>query len=76
MNEKTETLLDVQGMSCPSCVRHIDHALGDVEGVARVEVRLREGKVMVQHDRRAAPIEALIEALRAAGYEASAPTTA
>jgi copper chaperone len=76
MNEKTETLLDVQGMSCPSCVRHIDHALSDVEGVARVEVRLREGKVLVQHDGRAAPIEALIEALRAAGYEASAPLAA
>ncbi len=76
MNAKTETLLDVQGMTCHSCVRHVDHALGDLEGVSRVEVRLKEGKVVVEHDLRAAPIASLIEALRAAGYEASAPAAA
>lgn len=76
MSQKNETLLDVVGMSCPSCVSHINHALRDVEGVSKVEVRLREGKVLVQHDASAAPVGSLIEALREAGYESSTTAAA
>lgn len=71
MNPKSATLLDVTGMSCHSCVSHIDRALRDVEGVSKVEVRLREGKVKVEHDPTAAPVDSLITALREAGYESS-----
>lgn len=72
MNQKNETLLDVVGMSCPSCASHIDRALRDREGVSKVEVRLREGKVLVEHDPDTAPSGSLIEALREAGYASSA----
>jgi copper chaperone len=74
MNNK-ETLLDVMGMSCPSCIRHVNAALADIEGVAKVEVRLRDGKVLVQHDPAVANVNTLIEALREAGYE-STPSVA
>lgn len=66
-----ETLLDVDGMSCPSCVRHINEALDQLPGVSKVEVQLEDGKVLVQHDPDAAPTDSLIEALRDAGYESS-----
>jgi copper chaperone len=72
-NEKI--LLDVLGMSCPSCVRHINAALAELDGVAKVEVRLRDGKVLVQYDSEAVSVSTLIEALRDAGYE-SAPSVA
>jgi copper chaperone len=65
--ERTE--LNVEGMSCPSCISHIEHALRNVKGVAKVDVRVREGKVVVQHD--ATGVERLIAALQDAGYEAS-----
>ncbi len=71
MNANRETLLDVMGMSCPSCVSHINKALRDVEGVASVEVRMQDGRVLVRHDAGAAPIDTLIEALGEVGYEAS-----
>ncbi|MFT3764291.1 MAG: heavy metal-associated domain-containing protein [Minicystis sp.] len=71
MSQKNETLLDVTGMTCRSCVRHVDHALRELEGVSSVEVRLSEGKVMVRHDPGAAPVASLIEALREAGYPSS-----
>ncbi|MGK4008527.1 heavy metal-associated domain-containing protein [Sorangium sp. So ce1036] len=64
-----ETLLEVGGMSCPSCVRHIDSALRALDGVERVEVRLREGTVVVQHEPASAPVDALVEAVRGAGYD-------
>ena len=71
MDTKHETVLDVSAMSCPSCVRHIDGALCEIEGVRGVEVRLREGKVLVTHDPGIVPVSALVEALREAGYESS-----
>lgn len=63
-----ETLLDVMGMTCPSCIRHVNAALHDLEGVAKVEVRLRDGRVLVQHDPAVADVGALIEVLNEAGY--------
>lgn len=71
MSRKNESMLDVLGMSCSSCVHHVGQALREVEGVTEVEVRLREGKVRVRHDPNEAPLERLIAALRDAGYEAS-----
>jgi copper chaperone len=70
MAEKATTL-DVQGMTCPSCVEDLRATLGDLEGVGNVEVRLRDGKVLVRHDPAAAPIERLIEVLGSAGYGAT-----
>jgi copper chaperone len=69
-----ETLLKVDGMSCGSCVHHVDVALKDVDGVSKVDVRLRQGQVLVQHDADTA-VESLVKALAEAGYE-SAPLAA
>ena len=73
MTAEHETILNVTGMTCGSCVRHVDQALTKVEGVTRVEVRLREGQVRVQHDPALAPVSALIDAIEEAGYEAANP---
>ncbi|WP_437811903.1 heavy-metal-associated domain-containing protein [Sorangium sp. So ce1078] len=64
-----ETILQVGGMSCPSCTRHIDGALRELAGVGKVDVRLREGTVVVQHDPASASVDALVEAVRGAGYD-------
>ncbi|MFY0535650.1 heavy-metal-associated domain-containing protein [Nannocystis pusilla] len=71
MNTHHETILDVLGMSCQSCVRHIHAALGELDGVTEVEVRLSEGEVLVRHDQDRATVNHLIAALREAGYESS-----
>lgn len=66
-----ETLLDVKGMTCSSCVRRIDHALKELDGVQHVEVRMREGRVLVKH---AESVDAakLVGAVEDAGYDAQA----
>ncbi|AUX48219.1 hypothetical protein SOCE26_097500 [Sorangium cellulosum] len=64
-----ETTLRVDGMSCPSCIRHINSALCALDGIGKVDVRLREGTVVVQHDPASAPVPALVEAVRGAGYD-------
>ncbi len=68
-NEHRETVLNVTGMTCSSCVRHIDHALRDVLGVSNVEVQLQKGTVRVKHDPASATVEDLVEAVRDAGYD-------
>ena len=75
MKANQQTLLAVQGMSCPSCVRHIKEALRDVDGIDAVDVRLADGQVMVKHTEDAS-VASLVEALRDAGYESSATSGA
>ena len=67
MNAQQDTILEVQGMACPSCIRHIDEALGGLDGVAKIDVKLRDGVVLVKHDA-TLPITQLIETLEEAGY--------
>lgn len=71
MSKERETVLNVAGMTCMSCVRHVDRALRDIPGVSAVEVRLSEGEVLVKHDAEQASIEAMSDALREEGYEAT-----
>jgi copper chaperone len=72
MKQQRETVLNVEGMTCPSCVRHVDHALRDLEGVTQVDVNLRQGEVRVRHDESEAPLSALVDALAEAGYPSRA----
>ena len=55
-------------MTCGACVRHVDVALRALPFVRDVEVQLARGAVRVTHEP-GAPIEALREAVRQAGYE-------
>ena len=68
--ERMEKKLNVEGMSCQHCVAHVTQALEAVEGVSRVEVSLEDASAIVEFDG-AVPDEALIAAVKNAGYEAS-----
>ena len=68
MSNEQDTTLEVQGMTCPSCIRHVSSALTDLEGVGKVDVKLRDGIVIVRHDSTQAPVTQLIETLNEAGY--------
>ena len=74
MTTRRDTTLNVQGMTCRSCIRHVTDALCELDGVDKVDVQLREGTVMVQHDLVEAPVDSLIAKLREAGFE-SQPRT-
>ncbi len=68
MSKEQDTILEVEGMTCPSCIRHVTSALTEVEGVGKVDVKLRDGLVVVKHDQAQAPVADLIAALGDAGY--------
>ena len=61
------THLDVDGMSCSNCVRHVEDALRGLDGVENFEVQI--GKVRIDHDPTKLPPERVLEAITEAGYE-------
>lgn len=66
--EQTEIRLDIEGMTCASCVRRVERALGKVPGVDEVSVNLATEQAMVRGD---APVLALLSAVQRSGYAAS-----
>jgi copper chaperone CopZ len=64
--------LTITGMSCGSCVRHVEEALNALDGV-EAHVDLDAGRAAVSS---AAPLDVtrLIEAVTEAGYVATAPS--
>lgn len=64
--------LKVAGMSCSSCIRSVTAALLKVSDVSAVEVDLPRGIANVTtRSASMASVPAMVEALSAAGYEAS-----
>lgn len=61
--------LNVRGMSCGGCVRHVTQALAGVPGTRVEEVKV--GSATVEIDPQKASKEALFAAVRKAGFEAS-----
>ncbi|CAM3661031.1 heavy-metal-associated domain-containing protein [Polaromonas hydrogenivorans] len=65
--------LQVEGMSCGSCVKHVTQALQPLPGVSGVEVDLASGRVRVSGEL-AQGGDSLVAALAAAGYPAKLAT--
>ena len=63
----TAVELMVEGMTCDTCVKHVDGALRPLAGVQSVNVDLTTGRVSITGD---ADSTALIAALEDAGYPA------
>lgn len=64
-----EVELPVEGMSCASCVGHVDEALRDVPGVVAVSVNLVANVARVRFDPEATEKARLVSAVREAGYD-------
>jgi len=77
MESKTATFaeitLPVQGMSCGSCVRHIQTALEGNPGVKTVEVNLAAGEVAVSYNPQTTAPVAIAEAIRKSGFTPGSP---
>ncbi|MET0961527.1 MAG: heavy metal translocating P-type ATPase [Noviherbaspirillum sp.] len=69
-----ELTLAIGGMSCAACVGRVEKALSKVPGVSAASVNLATEKATVHA--RGVPLQALLEAVRKAGYEATAQDNA
>jgi P-type Cu+ transporter len=70
----TESLtLPVLGMTCASCQHHVEEALRGTAGVESAHVDLMAHRASVVFDPEVAAPQALVEAIRGAGYDAVLP---
>ncbi len=65
--------LPVLGMSCAACQRHVEGALREVDGVAEAHVDLMRHRAQVRFDGERTSVAALVDAVKASGYDAVAP---
>ena len=63
-------VLNVTGMHCASCVARVEKALQSVPGVERASVDLLSHRADVSHAGHPPSEDALVEAVRSAGYDA------
>ncbi len=67
-----QVTLGVQGMTCASCVSHIEGALNEVKGVTVATVNLATEKAAVEYDPAIADLGDLVDSIKSAGYEVGA----
>jgi len=63
------TRLNITGMSCGNCVKHVQKALEQVSAVRTVRVTLENGLAEVLHE--GASVSDLLDAVHEEGYEAT-----
>jgi P-type Cu+ transporter len=63
--------LDIEGMTCASCVSHVQKAAMAVPGVEKVQVNLASGTAAVTLDPTSATPQAVTDAITGVGYPAS-----
>jgi Cu+-exporting ATPase len=64
-----ELSLPVQGMTCASCVMHVENALKEVPGVERVAVNLATERAALVYDPEKTGMDALVHAVEYSGYD-------
>ncbi len=67
---QTETL-NIEGMSCEVCVRHVTRALEGLDGVQSARVSLEDKRAVVIYDPSRVQPPQMLEAVADEGYEAS-----
>lgn len=67
---ETTTRLKTTGMHCRSCSMMVDMTVGEIEGVADVSTDHASGDTVVTYDDAQTNLDAIIKAIRGAGYDA------
>ena len=72
MSDIVKREFSVVGMHCGGCVKSVTRAVSQVSGVRGVEVSLEKNAASVEYDAGTVAPAAIIAAIEAAGFEASA----
>jgi len=67
--------LPIEGMTCASCVSHVEKALQGVPGVSGVSVNLGTEKASLEYSSGEAPVDQLRQAVADAGYKVATTKT-
>lgn len=62
--------IEIVGMTCASCVSHVEKALGRLNGVDTVGVNLANGRARIRFNQEQLNVAELVRAVEASGYKA------
>ena len=62
---------DVEGMDCEHCVAAVDKSVRELDGINEVAVSLESNSMVVGFDEALVSVQAIIDAVVEAGYEAA-----
>ena len=62
---------DIEGMTCAACASRVQKAAGGVPGVAEANVNLLKNSMELDYDGEAKTRDAVVDAIKKAGYGAS-----
>ncbi|MFA9518194.1 heavy metal translocating P-type ATPase [Halopenitus sp. H-Gu1] len=68
--------LSVPDMDCPTCAGKVENAVADREGVIGIDTRPTNGTVLVQYDPGRIRPDAIVDAVKSAGYQVDRGETA
>lgn len=60
--------INIDGMTCEHCVRHVEDALTELDGISKVYVDLKGKKAVVEFNKDV-PEKELVNAIDDAGYD-------
>jgi copper ion binding protein len=60
-------IINIEGMSCGHCVKRVENALKEIDGIKEVEVVLEENKAIIEFEGQIED-KTLIDAIDDAGY--------
>jgi copper chaperone CopZ len=66
----TSASLVTTGMHCGSCAMLIDMTVGELDGVESVKTAYADGKTQLTYDPDVVTMDAILDAIRGAGYDA------
>jgi copper chaperone len=64
-----QTTLKIKGMTCDHCKAAVNNALTELEGVAEVDVNVKEGTAKVSYDSSSVSVSEMNEAVEEQGYD-------
>jgi copper chaperone len=64
-----QVTLKVKGMSCGHCVNAVEGSVGELQGVAKVNVNLSDGNVDVEFNPSEVSLDQIKEAIDDQGYD-------
>lgn len=64
-----QIVLPIKGMTCASCVMHVEHGLNDTPGVSQAAVNLATERATVRYDPQTATIPDMVWHVRDVGYD-------
>src|SRR5436190_23695947 len=71
--ESARVALPVEGMTCASCVRNVEKAITNLDGVREANVNLALENVTLDYDPRRISLAKIADAVEAAGYKLHIP---